>query len=194
MGHLCDELKFSLRTLRRSPGFALAVILTLGLGIGANTAIFSVVNGVAIYSVQTMEDVRAGAASDREFPTVLLGIFGSVALFLSAIGIYATVSYTVNQRAREVGVRMAMGAGSSAVRWMIVRQASLPVAAGLALGLFGALHATEYLESLLYNVSPVDPLTYGVVAAVLATVALLAAYLPAMRASRVDPITVLRNE
>ena len=70
MGHLFDELKFSLRTLRRSPGFALAVILTLGLGLGANTAIFSVVNGVAIYSVQTMEDVRARAASDREFPTV----------------------------------------------------------------------------------------------------------------------------
>jgi len=149
---------------------------------------------VAIYSVQTMEDVRAGAATDREFPTVLLGVFGSVALLLSAIGIYATVSYTVNQRTREVGVRMAMGAGSRAVRWMIVRQSSLPVAAGLALGLVGALHATEYLESLLYNVSPVDPLTYGAVAAVLASVALLAAYLPAMRASRVDPITVLRNE
>ncbi len=148
----------------------------------------------AIYSVQTMDDVRAGAASDREFPTLLLGVFGSVALLLSAIGIYATVSYTVSQRTREVGVRLAMGAGSHRVRWMIVRQSSLPVGAGLALGLLGALHATEYLESLLYNVSTVDPLTYGAVAAVLATVALLAAYLPAMRASRVDPITVLRNE
>jgi putative ABC transport system permease protein len=149
---------------------------------------------VAIYSVQTMDAVRAGAASDRTFPTVLLGVFGSVALLLSAIGIYATVSYTVSQRTREVGVRIAMGAGSHAVRWMVVRQASLPVAAGLTLGLLGALHVTDYLESLLYNVSTTDPLTYGGVAAILAAVALLAAYVPARRASRVDPMTVLRNE
>jgi putative ABC transport system permease protein len=149
---------------------------------------------VAIYSVQTMDDVRAKAASDREFPTILLGIFGSVALFLSAIGIYAMVSYTVSQRTREVGIRMAMGADAGDVRWMVVRQAGLPVASGVGLGLLGALHTTDYLESLVYNVSTSDPLTYGGVAALLAAVALVAAYLPAMRASRVDPLTVLRNE
>jgi putative ABC transport system permease protein len=141
-----------------------------------------------------MKDVRAEAASDREFPTVLLGLFGAVALILSAIGIYAMVSYSVNQRTREVGVRMAMGADGRDVRWMVVRQASVPVIAGLALGLLGALHATDTLESLLYNVSKTDPLSYGGVAVVLAAVALLAAYVPARRASRVDPMTVLRNE
>jgi predicted permease len=149
---------------------------------------------VAVYSTQTMEDVRAEAASDREFPTVLLSLFGAVALLLSAVGIYAMVSYTVNQRAREVGVRMAMGADSHDVRWMVVRQASGPVGAGVALGLLGALHATDYLESLLYNVSPTDPWTYGGVGVFLAAVALLAAYVPARRASRVDPMAVLRNE
>jgi predicted permease len=149
---------------------------------------------VAIYAVQTMDDVRTGAASDREFPTVLLGVFGSIALFLSAVGIYAMVSYSVGERAREVGVRMAMGADPGDVRWMIVRQASWPVATGVGLGLLGAMHATDFLKSMLYNVSSTDPLTYGGVAAILATVALVAAYLPAMRASRVDPMTVLRDE
>lgn len=148
----------------------------------------------AIYSVQMMDDVRAEAASDREFPTILLGLFGSVALLLSAVGIYAMVSYTVSLRTREVGVRMALGAGARDVRWLVVRQTSLPVAAGLGLGLLGALHATDYLESLLYNVSTTDPLTYAGVTAILAMAALVAAYLPARRASRVDPMTVLRNE
>jgi putative ABC transport system permease protein len=149
---------------------------------------------VAVYSVQTMDDVRAQAASDREFPTILLGLFGSVALILSALGIYAMVSYSVSQRTREVGVRMALGAGIRDVRWMVVRQAIFPVAAGVGFGLLGALHVTDYLGSLLYNVSTTDPLTYGAVAASLAAVALLSAYLPALRASRVDPMTVLRNE
>jgi putative ABC transport system permease protein len=141
-----------------------------------------------------MDHVRAGAASDRQFPAILLGLFGAVALFLSAIGIYAMVSYTVTQRTREVGVRMALGARARDVRWMVVRQAGLPVAVGMGLGLLGALHVTGYLESLLYNVSTTDPLAYGGVVAVLTAVALAAAYLPASRASRVDPMTVLRNE
>jgi predicted permease len=149
---------------------------------------------VPVSYIQTMDEVRMSAASDREFPTVLLSIFGSVALFLSAIGIYAMVSYTVSQRTREVGVRMALGADSRGVRWMVVRQAGRSVAAGLALGLLGALHLTDYLESLLFNVSSTDPITYSGVAAVLAAVALFAAYLPARRASRVDPMSVLRTE
>jgi putative ABC transport system permease protein len=149
---------------------------------------------VAITSSQTMKDVRAEAASDREFPTVLLGVFGAVALILSAIGIYAMVSYSVNQRTREVGVRMAVGAEGRDVQWMVVRQAGVPVAAGVALGLLGAIHATDYIESLLFNVSPTDPLSYGSVAVVLAAVAFLAAYLPARRASKVDPMAVLRSE
>jgi putative ABC transport system permease protein len=149
---------------------------------------------VAIDSVQTMKDVRAGAASDREFPAILLGLFGAVALFLSGLGIYAMVSYSLSQRIREVGVRMAMGAEARDVQWLVVRQASRPVAVGVGLGLLGALHATDYLESLLYNVSTTDPLTYGAVAVVLTAVALLAAFLPAVRASRVDPMQVLRNE
>jgi putative ABC transport system permease protein len=149
---------------------------------------------VPVSYVRTMDEVRMSAASDREFPTVLLSIFGSVALFLSGIGIYAMVSYSVSQRTREVGVRMALGADSRGVRWMVVRQAGRSVAIGLALGLLGALHLTDYLESLLFNVSSTDPVTYSGVAAVLAAVALVAAYLPARRASRVDPMSVLRTE
>jgi putative ABC transport system permease protein len=149
---------------------------------------------VAVSNIQTLAEVRANAASDREFPTVLLSFFAFVAMFLSAIGIYSTVSYTVTRQTREIGMRMALGANPGDVLRMVVGQAIIPVAIGLAIGLMGALATTDMLQSLLFNVSPTDPITLGGVVAILAAVALFASYLPAFRASRVDPVTVLRSE
>jgi predicted permease len=148
----------------------------------------------AIWNVATMDEVRQMATATQEFPTVLLGVFGAIALLLAAIGIYGMVSYRVGRRTQEIGVRMALGARGADVRRMVVGQALLPVAAGLLVGLTAAMYTTELLGSLLYGVSPLDPTTYASVAAILAVVALLASYLPARRATRVEPIDVLRGE
>ena len=149
---------------------------------------------VVVTDIQTVAEIRRAASVDREFPTVLLSVFGLVALFLAAVGIYAMVSYAASQRTREIGVRMALGASSKDVRAMVVRESALTVAGGLGLGLIGALTTTDVLRSFLYNVSPTDPITFFCVAAILASVALIASYVPARRASRVDPMIVMRSE
>jgi predicted lysophospholipase L1 biosynthesis ABC-type transport system permease subunit len=157
-------------------------------------AIHEIEPAAAVWNVATMAEVRREAAAAQEFPTVLLTVFGAVALLLAAIGIYGMVSYMVGRRTREIGVRMALGARGSDVRRMVVVQALLPVGVGLLLGLTAAMHTTELLGSLLYGVSPLDPLTYAGVALILALVAALASYLPARRATRVEPMVVLRGE
>lgn len=149
---------------------------------------------VPVSNIRTMADIRSSAASDREFPTLLMSVFGLVALVLAAIGIYAMVSYSVSQRTREIGIHIALGADSSNVRWRVVGQALTPVAIGLVFGLWAAFYITGLLRGLLYNVTPTDPITFVSVAVILFAVAALASYLPARRASRVDPMTVLRAE
>jgi predicted permease len=148
----------------------------------------------AIWDVATMAEVRRTAAAAQEFPTVLLGVFGMVAVLLAAIGIFGMVSYRVGRRTPEIGLRMALGARGADVRRMVVGQAILPVAAGLLVGITAAMYTTELLASLLFGVSPLDPITYVSVVAILAAVALLASYLPARRATRVEPSEVLRGE
>jgi putative ABC transport system permease protein len=150
--------------------------------------------GIPVTSVRTMAEIRAGATSENKFPTVLLSLFGCTALLLAAIGIYGTVSYGVSQRTHEIGVRMALGASNRNVRRMVASQGLLPVAIGLGLGLPAAWSATGLLENLLYEVSPGDPMTFLIVTGTLAAAALLASYLPARRASRVDPASVLRSD
>jgi ABC-type antimicrobial peptide transport system permease subunit len=125
---------------------------------------------------------------------MLVGIFAAVALALAAIGIYGVVSYSVTQRAREFGVRMALGANGADVVRLVVTQGIAPVAGGLVLGLAGAWEASRLLESLLYGVSASDPLAFIGVPLFLAAVAIIAAYLPARRATRVDPAVVLTAE
>jgi ABC-type antimicrobial peptide transport system permease subunit len=128
------------------------------------------------------------------FTLVMLGIAGAVALLLGAVGIYGVISYTVSQRTREIGVRMALGAERADVRRMVVGQGMLLTGVGLAVGLVAAFALSRLMASLLYGVEPVDLPTYAVVALALTAVATLATWLPARRASSVDPLQALRAE
>ena len=130
----------------------------------------------------------------RVSPAASWVLFGLVALILAASGIYGVMAYSVAQRTREIGIRMALGARSSDVMRMVVRQGMKLVAIGNAIGLTAALVLTRMMTSLLYGVSPTDPLTLGAISLLLILVALLACYLPGLRATRVDPMIALRYE
>jgi putative ABC transport system permease protein len=144
--------------------------------------------------VRKMEDVPAWALSERELTMQLLTLFAALASLLSATGIYGVISYTVGQRTQEVGIRMALGAKRSEIVRMVVRQGLKAVLAGVAIGIAGAIALTRLLSSQLYGVTATDARTFAVACLFLLVVALLACYLPARRASRVNPITALRHE
>lgn len=143
---------------------------------------------------QPMEQVLAQSIAGRRFQMVLLSLFAAIALLLAAIGIYGVVSYSVAQRTSEIGLRMALGAGRGHVLKLVIGRSLLLTAGGVGAGLLTAIGLTEFLSSLLFEVRAFDPLTFGGVAGVLAAVAVLASYLPARRAMRVDPVVALRNE
>ena len=147
-----------------------------------------------IAGVTTMEDLLSGSIALPRFNTLVLGLLGATALLLAAIGIYGLLSYTVSQRSHEIGIRMALGARSSDVVQLVVRQGLFLTLLGLGLGLVGAAGLTRAMESLLFGVSKTDPATFLAVAAFVTVVALLASYLPARRASRVDCMTALRHD
>ena len=125
---------------------------------------------------------------------LLLGTFAALGLLLAAIGIYGVVSLLVTQRAREIGIRIALGARASDVRRLVVGEAMVPIAAGIVCGLAASLLVTRALRSLLFGVTPLDAVSFATAPAILAAVALLACYLPARRATRVDPLVALREE
>ncbi len=143
---------------------------------------------------RTLEEIFSASLDSRRFSLMLLGVFGMTALLLAMMGIYGVVSYSVTQRTQEIGVRMALGAGEGRVLGLLLRQGMLLMAAGLALGLVAAFAITRVLSSMLYGITTTDPTTFIGVAAILTTVPLLASYLPARRATRVDPVTALRAE
>ncbi|MBZ5728652.1 MAG: ABC transporter permease [Acidobacteriia bacterium] len=147
-----------------------------------------------VFRVQPMESYVAATLAERTFTLALLGLFGALALALAAVGIYGVVSYTVSLRTREVGIRMALGAGRRDVLGMVLRQGLALVGMGLAAGFAASLALTRLLASLLFEVRPTDVTTSAAVAVVLAAVALLASYLPAHRAAKVDPMVALRWE
>jgi putative ABC transport system permease protein len=147
-----------------------------------------------VSNVKTLEEVVSASVAGRRFYMLLLGIFAVVALTLAAVGIFGVMSYAVAQQTREIGIRMALGADRDSVVRMVLRQASLVIAIGLLIGLAAAAATGKAMAGLLFNLAPTDPVTLGSVAIVLGAVALLACYLPARRATRIDPIQALRAE
>jgi predicted permease len=147
-----------------------------------------------ISDLRTLDDVVAESAKSRRWTMALLAAFASLALALALIGIYGVMAWMVGQRTREIGIRMALGANASQVRAMVVRYSLKLSAAGMAIGLAGAFALRRVLASLVFDVSPSDPAIYAGVATLLLAAALLASYLPARRASRVDPSVALRWE
>jgi ABC-type antimicrobial peptide transport system permease subunit len=144
--------------------------------------------------LKTMEDVLRPQLQPRRLGAAMFGVFGLLALVLAAVGLYGVVSYAVAQRTHEVGIRMALGAQSRHVVRLVVRQGAVLTLLGLAIGIAGALGAARLITHLLFGVSATDPVTFVGVCVVLAAVAALASYLPARRATRVDPIIALRAE
>jgi putative ABC transport system permease protein len=156
--------------------------------------VWSVIPDAPVVKVRTMEEVYRGSMARSSFTLVMLGIAGAMALLLGIIGIYGVVSYSVSQRTRELGIRIALGAGNTEVRAMVVGQGVRLAGIGIVAGLAVAGAATRIMSSLLFETSPLDPVTYAIAAAGLLGAAALASYLPARRASSVHPMQALRME
>ncbi|HSS19134.1 MAG TPA: ABC transporter permease [Pyrinomonadaceae bacterium] len=157
-------------------------------------ALWSLDKDQPVFDVHTMQEVRAISLALYSFSSVTLSIFAGVALLLAAIGIYGVMAFAVTQRTREIGIRMALGARAGDVLKLIVRNGMTMALIGVVAGLAGAFGLTRLLESLLFGVTPTDSITFVVVTATLLFVALLACYIPARRATRVDPLVALRYE
>jgi predicted permease len=149
---------------------------------------------VPVHSISGMEEIISRSMADRRFALELLGIFASVALLLAAVGIYGVMAYSFSQRTHELGIRIALGAQRLDILRMAMSEGMRVVVIGLVCGLAGAAILTRLFRSMLFNVAPADPLTFFSVSAILAGVALLACYIPARRATRVDPLVALREE
>lgn len=174
------------------------VVRTAGDAAGVMKAAKSVVWAIdpmlPFYDTATVEQLVAVSLAPRRFSLVLLGVFATIALVLAVVGLYGVISFSAAQRTREIGVRMALGARFADIRRLVVFEGLWLAAIGIGIGLAAALVATRFLESLLFGVTPSDPITLGLVAVLLFGVALLASYLPARRAARIDPLTALRVE
>ena len=157
-------------------------------------AVWSVNPNLTIANVRTMQQIYDRSLERTSFTLVMLTIAAAMALLLGIVGIYGVISYSVSQRTREIGVRIALGAQNGAVRSMFVRHALLLTAVGLAFGLAAAVGLTRLLKTLLFGVSPIDPVTFGLVALILAAAAMTAGYLPARRATLIEPVEALRAE
>lgn len=149
---------------------------------------------IALYDVKTMEQWLSESLARRRFAMLMLGLFALVAMLLAGVGIYGVMSYTVAQRTREIGIRVALGAQTRDVLRLIVRQGMSLAGIGVGLGLVAAIAATRLMVSLLFGVRATDPITFAAIALLLAGVTLLACWIPARRATKVDPMVALRCE
>jgi predicted permease len=187
------------RPLLQWPEKSLTLSLRTGFDSSATVAalrgiVKSLDNNVPIFGIRTLEQQKDGSLALQRMTAMLLGGFGALALLLAALGIYGVLAYSVSRQTREIGVRMALGAQVSDVLRLVLRQGLGLAGIGLVLGLGGALAMTRLLRSFLYEVTPLDPLIFAIVFALLASVSLLACWLPARRATKVDPMVALRHE
>ncbi|HST19531.1 MAG TPA: FtsX-like permease family protein, partial [Blastocatellia bacterium] len=160
----------------------------------AQQAIWTVDKNQPLSKSDTTEMVLSNALAEPRLYTILLGAFAALALILAAVGIYGVMAYSVAERTREIGIRMALGAQASDVLRMVIGQATKLIVAGVAIGLVACVGLTRLIASLLFGVSATDPATFVMVSALLAGVALMACYIPARRATKVDPMIALRYE
>lgn len=179
-----DEAFFVLRT-RQAPQLSFA---------DARSAVHAMDADIPLVEAKTMDEVVSGSTENWRFHAILLGAFGTLALFIAAIGVYGVISYSLAQRTHEIGIRMALGAHPRDVLRIVIGQGMKIALVGVAIGLLGALALTRLMVSLLFGVNAVDPPTYAGVTILLLLVALIATYLPARRAMRVDPMVALRYE
>ncbi len=186
-------------TNEQSPVFSQSLVVRAAmdprrLQQGINGAVHQVNKDQALTDMKTLEQIKTESMAGNRLNSIMLGGFAAVALLLSAIGIYGVISYSVVQRTHEIGIRAALGAGAADVMGLILKRGMLMAGAGLVIGLLGALALTQLLATLLFGVGARDPITIAGVGAILALVALIACYVPARRASRVDPMICLRYE
>jgi putative ABC transport system permease protein len=181
------------------PSYAMAIYLKTDVAPSSVTQalreqVRAVDRDLPVFGETTMTQVAAESVSRRKFAMQLVGLFGVLALLLAGVGIYGVIAYSVTQRTREIGIRVALGASRTAILRWVLRQGMILTVAGIAVGLIGAVALTRLLRSLLFGVGPMDVVTYGVLAVVLGVVALIACYVPARRATKVDPLIALRYE
>jgi putative ABC transport system permease protein len=185
--------------VNQSPSYAMVVYLRTHaesgtLGDAVRREVQAIDPTIPVFEVRTMDEVVAKYLEQRRFALELLGVFAGVALLLASIGIYGVMAYTFSQRTNEIGIRMAMGAQRGDILKIAVGEGALIVAFGLAAGLAGSLVLTRFLQTMLFDVKPTDPITFAGISALLAAVALAACFVPARRAARVDPLVALRHE
>ncbi len=147
-----------------------------------------------VYGIETMDEIISDSLAARRFAMILLGIFAALALVMACIGIYGVVSYLAGQRTHEIGIRMALGAERQDVLLMMLGEAAEMALLGVVIGLVAALGLTRLMAKLLFGIGAHDPLTFVIVAGILTLVALAACYIPARRATKVDPMVALRYE
>jgi len=157
-------------------------------------AVWSVNPNIPLANVRTLQEIYDGSLARTSFTLVMLGVAGAMALLLGIAGIYGVISYSVSQRQREIGIRLALGARNEEVTRMFVGQGVRLAGVGVACGLGAAIAFSRVMSSLLFNISPTDPVTYAAISAGLVASAMLASYLPALRATTVDPVEALRAE
>src|SRR5262249_33889548 len=183
----------------QNPGGSMSIVARtqgdpISLANGARQQVLAIDRDQPVFGMQTMGEIWDTSIAPDRLNLMLLAIFASVALVLAAVGIYGVMAYSVTQRTHEIGIRMALGAGAGDVLKLVARQGLTLVFAGIALGLIGAFALTRVAARLLFEVSATDPLTFLSVRALRLAVAALACWLPARRATKVDPLVALRQE